>query len=177
MSQIVDVLSVPDAARQVTMVCTPDVAARAVCEAYRASLRPEVRDDPNNRSARPWDILDETFRQANRDGVAHVPAKMASVGIDPAQWRGVFGLPALHEGQVLFANDAELEVLARLEHERWNAQRRMDGWRWTGADDSDQGRRRHPSLLPYNELTDEVKEYDRVYIRETAAACSGGAAG
>jgi hypothetical protein len=149
----------------------PDLAARAFCEAYRASLPPEVRDDPKNHSAFPWDRLDETYRQANRDAVAHIAAKLASADVDPARWRGVVGLPKLASGERLFADDAELEALSELEHERWLAQRRMDGWRWTDAPSKDEAQRLHPSLTPYAALTDEVKEYDRVYVRQTQDAC------
>lgn len=151
----------------------PDAAARNYCEAYRAALPAEQRDDPANRSARPWDELDETFRQASRDAVAHAPAKLASAGIDPALWRGVNGLPRLPAGVLLFHDDAECEVLARLEHERWNAQRRMDGWRRTSAPSKDTVLRLHPDLRPYDELSEQVKEYDRVYIRETQVLCTG----
>jgi hypothetical protein len=152
---------------------TPDSAARAFCEAYRAALAPEVRNDPANRSAKAWEDLDETFRQANRDAVAHIPAKMASAGIDPAVWRGVVGLPRLKDGLRLFSNEEECEALSELEHERWNAQRRMDGWRWADRPGKDEARRLHPSLVAYDDLTEEVKEFDRVYVRETDAACRG----
>ena len=33
-------------------------------------------------------------------------------------------------------------------------------------------RRLHPSLVPYADLSDEVKEYDRVYVRQTQDACA-----
>ncbi|HEY3798536.1 MAG TPA: RyR domain-containing protein [Caulobacteraceae bacterium] len=149
---------------------SPDVAARAFCEAYRINLAPALRDDPNNRSAYPWDRLDETYRQANRDAVAHIHAKLASAGIDPALWRGKVALPQLCNGQRLFADAAELETLAELEHERWLAQRRMDGWRWTDRPKRDDARRLHPSLIAYADLADDVKEYDRVYVRQTQDA-------
>ncbi|HEY3695869.1 RyR domain-containing protein [Phenylobacterium sp.] len=148
----------------------PDAAARAFNEAYRRSLAPEVREDPANRSAYAWDDLDETFRQANRDVVAHVPAKLASAGIDPALWRGVRGLPVLKTG-ALYADGAELEALSELEHERWSAQRRMDGWRRTERPAKDEARRLHPSLVPYDQLTDPIKEFDRGNVRETRRAC------
>jgi hypothetical protein len=61
--------------------------------------------------------------------------------------------------------------LAALEHERWMAQRRMEGWRHT-AGDKDQDRRLHPSLIPYAALSNDIQEYDRIYIRETQAACA-----
>jgi hypothetical protein len=152
---------------------TPDSAARAFSAAYRAALPPEERDDPANRSARPWDELDESFRQSNRDAVAHIPAKLASAGIDPALWIGLAGPPKLAPGSCLFANDEDCEKLAELEHERWNTERRMDGWRSTTLPARDNLRRLHPSLVPYEALTEEVKEYDRVMVRETQMICCG----
>jgi len=149
---------------------TPDAAARSFSAAYRAALAPEVRDDPTNSSARPWEELEETFRQANRDAVAHIPAKLDSAGIEPSLWRGVIGMPLLDETHRLFADDVGCEALARLEHHRWNAQRRMDGWRWTDAPRKDEALRRHPSLVEYDALADDVKEFDRVYVRETERA-------
>jgi hypothetical protein len=150
---------------------TPDQAARAFSAAYRATLPPEKRDDPNNRSALPWDELDETFRQATRDAVAHIPAKMASAGIDPVWWRGKSGPPHLPRDVPLFTDAADIEPLARLEHDRWNAQRRMDGWRWADIPKKDEHRRIHPDLVDYERLADNVKEYDRAIVRETQLIC------
>ena len=152
---------------------TPDSAARAFSAAYRAALPPAERDDPANQSARPWDELNESFRQSNRDAVAHIPAKLASAGIDPALWLGLAGPPKLAPGSCLFASDEDCERLAELEHERWNTARRMDGWRSTSLPSKDEHRRLHPSLVPYEALTDEVKEYDRVIVRETQMICCG----
>ncbi len=152
---------------------TPDSAARAFSAAYRAALPQEERDDPKNRSARPWDELDESFRQSNRDAVAHIPAKLASAGIDPALWVGLAGPPKLAAGSCLFATDEDCEKLAELEHERWNTERRMDGWRSTTLPSRDNLRRLHPDLVPYEALADNVKEYDRVMVRETQTICCG----
>lgn len=150
---------------------TPDHAARAFSAAYRASLPAAEREDPANRSARAWDDLDETFRQATRDAVAHIPAKMASAAVDPGLWVGVSGPPPLPAEVRLFASPAELEAMAELEHERWSAQRRMDGWRFGRIAKKDELRRLHPSLKPYDRLDDPTKEYDRVIVRETQAIC------
>jgi hypothetical protein len=150
---------------------TPDRAARAYSEAYRSTLPPARRDDPNNRSAQPWDLLDETFRQSTRDLVAHIPAKMASAGVDPAVWVGVTGTPALPRDVQLYADAAGCEQLAELEHERWNAQRRMAGWRWADIPSKDEQRRLHPDLTAYDHLIDQTKEYDRVLVRETQLIC------
>jgi hypothetical protein len=147
----------------------PDAVGRAFHEAYRAQLAADQRDGPASESALPWDRLAETFRQSTRDTIAHIPAKFASAGVDPRQWRGVRGLPRLARDQRLFETPDQLEDLARLEHERWLAQRRMDGWR--AADVRDNARRRHPSIRPYAALPEDMKAVDRAFIRQTEAAC------
>ena len=151
----------------------PDSAARGVLEAYRAALPPERRFDPANHSARPWEELDESFRQSNRDAVAHIPAKLASAGIDPALWVGVAGPPQLGPETQLYADDNELERLAELEHDRWCAQRRMEGWRHTDVPARDQFRRLHPELGPFEHLTEETKMFDRAIVHQTALTCWG----
>ena len=112
----------------------------------------------------------ETYRQSNRDVVAHIPAKLASAGVDPARWVGV-GLPRLGPCGALTGDPRMLEALARLEHERWNAQRRMDGWRAAPEDGRDNARRLHPALKPYDQLTERLKEFDRVIVRQSERAC------
>jgi hypothetical protein len=85
-------------------------------------------------------------------------------------------LPKLPPGVSLYNCDDELERLAELEHERWNAQRRMDGWRHTTGKKSEP-LRLHPSLVPYEDLDYDTQGYDRAYIRQTQAICereSGG---
>lgn len=149
----------------------PDHAARAFSNAYRASLPPERRDDPDNRSARPWDELDETFRQATRDAVAHIPAKMASAGVDPELWLGLTGPAPLPRDIRLVRDEDDCERMAELEHQRWEAQRRMDGWRWADLPRKDEKRRLHPDLVPYEQLSDGTKAYDRTIVRETEAIC------
>lgn len=151
----------------------PDAAARRFHAAYRAGLPPERRDDPANASARPWESLAETFRQANRDAAAHIPAKLASASVDPARWVGVAGLPRLQPGDAFAQHGPTLEALARLEHERWNAQRRMDGWRAAPEGGRDNARRRHPALKPWDELSEELQGYDRTVVLQSDAACRG----
>ena len=96
---------------------------------------------------------------------------MASAGVDPGLWVGVAGPPHLPREVRLFASDAECEELAELEHERWNAQRRMNGWRWGAVASKDEARRIHPDLVAYDRLIDETKEYDRAIVRETQEIC------
>lgn len=60
---------------------------------------------------------------------------------------------------------ALLEALARNAHDVWAVQRFEEGWRYGVARDDE--RQLHPCLVPYEELPDEEKEYDRAMVRET----------
>jgi len=57
----------------------------------------------------------------------------------------------------------EIEQLAILEHERWCADRWLAGWVHGAV--RDDLRRQHPDLVPYDQLSDPVKEYDREAVR------------
>lgn len=58
-----------------------------------------------------------------------------------------------------------LEKLAKNTHENWAEQRIKDGWKY--GKKRDDKRKEHPSLIPYEELSEEEKEYDRITSRET----------
>ena len=60
------------------------------------------------------------------------------------------------------------EELAKNAHENWAQQRTRDGWRYGPR--RDDIRKEHPGLVPYNQLTESEKEYDRVIVRGTLKA-------
>ena len=55
--------------------------------------------------------------------------------------------------------DAEIEELARLEHQRWSREREADGW--TYGPQRDNARKIHPDLVPYDQLSESAKDKDR----------------
>ena len=61
-----------------------------------------------------------------------------------------------------------VERLARNNHEVWAHQRIADGWQYGPARDDQ--RKQHPSLIPYEELSDEEKAYDVVMSTELVKA-------
>jgi hypothetical protein len=61
-----------------------------------------------------------------------------------------------------------VEALVRNAHEIWSAQRMKDGWTW--GPHRDDARLQHPSLVPYEELPDSEKFYDRAMVTETLKA-------
>jgi hypothetical protein len=60
------------------------------------------------------------------------------------------------------------DLLAKNAHDVWARQRLRDGWRY-GPERSDQ-RKEHPALVPYEQLSDEEKVYDRQAAMETLKA-------
>jgi hypothetical protein len=60
---------------------------------------------------------------------------------------------------------ALLEQLAENAHDNWGQQRMSDGWRYGPTRDDD--KRTHPLLVPYAELLDADKEYDRRLAAQT----------
>jgi RyR domain len=65
-------------------------------------------------------------------------------------------------------NDEILELTERLAenaHEVWAQRRMADGWRYGSR--RDEAKKEHPSLVPYKDLPEEEKEYDRSAALET----------
>lgn len=60
------------------------------------------------------------------------------------------------------------EALARHAHDVWQRQRLADGWRF--GPERDDARRLHPSLVPYEELSEAERQYDRNAALETLKA-------
>jgi len=61
-----------------------------------------------------------------------------------------------------------LEQLAKNTHEVWAAQRAKDGW--VLGPQRDDARKHHPCLVPYDQLPESEKEYDRQTAREALKA-------
>ena len=52
-----------------------------------------------------------------------------------------------------------VELMAKNVHEVWAAGRVAEGWTW--GPERDDALKQHPCLVPYEELPEEEKEYDR----------------
>lgn len=52
-----------------------------------------------------------------------------------------------------------LEILAKNVHNQWMTGRLADGWKY-GSQRNDE-KKEHPSLIPYEDLSEAEKEYDR----------------
>ncbi|MGH3452425.1 MAG: RyR domain-containing protein [Haloechinothrix sp.] len=64
--------------------------------------------------------------------------------------------------------DALLEFLAQNVHEVWAERRLAEGWRYGPVIDAVQ--KEHPGLVPFSQLSESEKNYDRATARETLRA-------
>ncbi|MBR3315920.1 MAG: hypothetical protein IKG18_17505 [Atopobiaceae bacterium] len=130
-----------------------DMIARAKFETYKsvkASRGESIKYD--RLEEQPLDFIRSTYAQAE-----HISTKISALGyqlvpLEQANPRCVVSV--LTEGQI--------EALARLEHARFVEERLKAGWVLDrSAKESDPVRKISPNLVSYDELADDVRNYDR----------------
>jgi serine phosphatase RsbU (regulator of sigma subunit) len=105
-----------------------------------------------------FDKLDEDIKLSNIDNAYHVPTKLLPIGY-VIQER----YDTDEETTLLALNEFEIETMARIEHDRWCWERRLSGWTYSETRNND--KKLHNCLVPYDELTEEEKEKDRILVR------------
>jgi voltage-gated potassium channel Kch len=105
--------------------------------------------------ARIWDELGSEMKDSNRQEADHLEVKLRVIGCHEATADLRQRLVELEAGEV--------EVLARMEHARWCAERFIDGWR-RGA--MDKANKIHGDLVPWSELGEGSRDYNRRTILE-----------
>lgn len=127
-----------------------DKGAREIlgCRLHEAYVAKRMKERQGNdedlerdASMMPWHQLSETYRDANRRAADRIPMMEVSAQI--------------------LGDDNLLEELASLEHDAWWIDRELDGWQLGKRDNA---RKLHPDLIPYSELTDATKDYDRSHV-------------
>jgi hypothetical protein len=105
---------------------------------------------------RPWERLPETFRRANFAQAQYCVEILRSAGFDVRKFDG--RPPVVPE-----FTGAEVEQMAVLEHGRWNVERLREGWRY--GKQRDDARRIHDCLVSWEDLPDDIRQYDREAVR------------
>ncbi len=144
---------------------TNETLAQAKHEEYvRHQL---VRGVPMGRGLMvPWDQLDEHWKDANRAFADGIGAKLeaTSCALVPA--------PLIDPTGPLFEfTEDELEDLARLEHDRWVAEKVRTGWRYGPERDDD--RKIHPLIVDWEQLPESERDKDREPVREVPVMLAG----
>ncbi len=136
-----------------------DLLAQAIHQAFVERRKREGRpaSDP---SMAPWEQLEQDFVDSNRQQADHVGVKLRAVGCS------LDG-----RGEQINRWDARTEeLLAKMEHARWKAERRLAGWRPASQDEGDSStlktKKLSPLLVGWEKLGETQKEWDRESVRE-----------
>lgn len=105
----------------------------------------------------PWAELREDFKFSNRHQAHNAIRILASCGY------GVRRIGPEEDPPEPPDISADVERMAMLEHGRWNFERLMQGWRYGNVKDRE--RRISPCIAPWEELAEEVRDYDRRAVR------------
>lgn len=145
--------------RDVLFSAVQEKLAKAIHEKY---LKDQVNTKPaTDPSMQPWEKLNESLKESNRRQADHIPVKLRRVrcGFAPVLEKE----PVKDIDPVKFEfSSEEIELLAEMEHERWVTERKLDGWSYGEIKDVDN--KISPYLVPWKDLTEDVKEWDRQTI-------------
>ncbi len=139
---------------QMDRTCRPDqlfagvheTLARAIHDTWVRQQRAAGRTAADNPLMVDWEQLPKATKESNRGQAEHIPVKLAAVGCE-------MGPLTEPEAELFTFAPAELELLAQMEHARWMAQARAD----------------HPANVPWEVLSEEMREIDRNFVRRMPA--------
>ena len=106
----------------------------------------------------PYAALAEPDKEENRAAACRMATVLAAAGLALTATG-----PAI-PSEIL---ESHMEILAEAEHNGWMAHRTANGWTYGAI--RDDAAKRHPSMIPYAELSETEKEKDRGNIRHYPA--------
>jgi hypothetical protein len=135
---------------------TREILARAMHEDYIQSQQRSGATPATNPSMVPWEELPESLRESNRHSADAALVKLSAVG---------YGIELLTDAAAagFRFTSAEVERMAVIEHERWVDERTVQGWKYAPVKDID--KKLSPYLVPWEQLSEEIREYDRNVVR------------
>lgn len=101
----------------------------------------------------PWDELPEEFKESSRAQARGIGEKLAAIGC--------LMVPAFDPALGFAFGDDEVQLLARLEHERWMVERTAQGYEFGPV----RGDHTRPDLVPWEQLSDETRTKDMQAVR------------
>ncbi|WP_171017693.1 RyR domain-containing protein [Sphingobacterium daejeonense] len=124
-----------------------DRLAQSIHDDYRKLL--SGASSESSKYTSDWHTLTEDAKDANRAQADHIPYKFLMTG---RNW-------PVHELQNIMFTDDEVEKLAIIEHNRWMAHRYINGWDF--GEERNDDLKLHPSLIPWEILSESEKQKDR----------------
>ncbi|AEH08060.1 MULTISPECIES: RyR domain-containing protein [Protofrankia] len=152
---ITDEAAEPDELRNDTLT----VLARAIHEQYLIDEQAKGRTIGSAEPMDLWDDLRDDLRAANYRQAEDIGVKLGKIS--------AVVVPMTDPPTDFSFTPAEIDLLARHEHERWCAERRGQGW--TFAPVRDDSRRRHNLLVDWLDLPDDQRAKAIATVRHLPA--------
>ena len=135
---------------------TLEILARELHSVYLSEQVIDEGKTKQNEAFVPWEKLPERLKESNRVQAANIGKTLAETGYRIAQMRD-------WDADNLQFSPQEVEIMARMEHERWCQERKQAGW--THGPEKNAEKKTNPDLLPWDELPEEEKEKNRRFVR------------
>lgn len=127
--------------------------ARTIHEEYRKQQR--IRK-PDEKPIDAWEDLSQDLKYSNLRQARSITDKLKRLGYTIAE--------NIEEAtEITELNHEQIEFLSKIEHDLWNEERLRNGWQYGLVKDTD--KKISPYIVPYGELTEEIKDYDRDTVR------------
>jgi len=106
-----------------------------------------------------WDLLAEEIKETNRQQADEIGMKLFAIGCDIIPWTEE------RADKFTFGQD-EIELMAKMEHERWCKQKMDQGW--TFGPLRNEKIKEHPSLIAWDDprFSELEKDKDRDTVRQ-----------
>ena len=131
-----------------------DQLARAIHRAYVDNCAARGDSPRLNQSMRPWEELPGDLWQANLAQAAHIGTKLDAINC--------VVVPESGTAPDFAFSEAEIELLAEMEHRRWAQERQAQGYVYG----PDRAGKQHPGLVDWQYLSENARDKDRDAIRE-----------
>ncbi|GAB6093850.1 hypothetical protein JCM14469_01020 [Desulfatiferula olefinivorans] len=110
----------------------------------------------NDPAMADWENLTDSLKISNFHQIDHIITKLDAIGCT---------IKKVQTGTIKLKKftKAEIEYLAEIEHGRWNVERILEGWK---LGERDVSKKRTPYLVPWIDLPEQVREWDRQAVVE-----------
>ncbi len=140
-------------------VCNRESLERTEVEAVARALHENyARRTAASGPAKAWADLPDDLRRSNFHAADHFAVKMRAVGLFLAG-------PGEPGGAIPAFSPSQVDILARMEHRRFCAERFLAGWRHAPGP-KDPVAKTNPTLVPWEEISEMEKDKDRDQVRQ-----------
>jgi hypothetical protein len=140
---------------------THEILARSLHEEYVRHQEQLGQTSQTNPVMVAWDSLPEALKESNRRQVDHIRLKLEAIGADITTLTDWDAEPFEFKLE-------EIDLMARMEHERWVKERQAEGWKYAPGS-KNLNKKTHPDLVPWERLPQSARELNCNAVRDIPA--------